>query len=438
MKLVNNKNKIFPTIINQQGTVIVYVGILILVLIGFSALAVDIGHLYVARNELQNAADAGALAGARELYLADGTAVNTNANQVAHDAAIANISQNLAVEVNWTAGTNTGDIQRGHWSFATRQFTPSDRTSPPVLWDYTTQQLDAVTTFNPPIVNAVRVITKRESIPVAMTFAGIFGFPTYPVRAEAIAYLGFAGSLFPHDVDQPIAICLEALLKDNAYSCRVGRMFDANPNKCATYNSAAWTDFVQENSCGGGGGVNNNEMRDLINSGTGNPIMLTLGASINTSGGVLQAISEFRDRWIAITGRTKPWTMTLPVILCEQSQQNLNNCAPLVGAVELNVLWVGPQGNPNQNYYNVIPYAFTNVPGYSDWSSTTSDGQARWIEFARHYNLIDLCGDPITEVTSKSIYFLPDCKAHTPQGATGGQNFGILAKIPVLVAPPQN
>jgi Flp pilus assembly protein TadG len=61
---------------DQRGVTIVIVAIMIAVFIGFAALAVDISHLYVVRNELQNAADAGALAGARVLYNVGGTAVN--------------------------------------------------------------------------------------------------------------------------------------------------------------------------------------------------------------------------------------------------------------------------------------------------------------------------------------------------------------------------
>jgi Flp pilus assembly protein TadG len=46
---------------NKRGAVAVIVAILLAVLIGFTALSVDVGHLYVVHNELQNAADAGAL-----------------------------------------------------------------------------------------------------------------------------------------------------------------------------------------------------------------------------------------------------------------------------------------------------------------------------------------------------------------------------------------
>src|SRR4030067_1579475 len=89
---------------DQKGIVIVIVAILIAVFIGFAALAVDIGHLYVVRNELQNAADAGALAGARFLYYEDGAAVNEGANQIAFVAAIANKSEKVPVDIHWTGG----------------------------------------------------------------------------------------------------------------------------------------------------------------------------------------------------------------------------------------------------------------------------------------------------------------------------------------------
>lgn len=54
----------------QQGAVAIIVGLSIVILVGMLALVVDLGHLYIAKTELQNAADAAALAGAKEL---DGT-----------------------------------------------------------------------------------------------------------------------------------------------------------------------------------------------------------------------------------------------------------------------------------------------------------------------------------------------------------------------------
>ena len=96
------------------------VAVCIVALIAVSSLAVDIAHFYVARNELQNAADAGALAGAGVLLNADGT-VNSNANTIAYNAATQNNSENSSVEV-LDYVSNAGDVQRGHWTFASIQF----------------------------------------------------------------------------------------------------------------------------------------------------------------------------------------------------------------------------------------------------------------------------------------------------------------------------
>ena len=108
----------------ERGSVSVIVTISLLVLVGVAALVIDIGHLAVTKNELQNAADAGALAGARCLYIDDGTAINEACNQTAIDAATANQCDNLPVEV------SAGDVERGHWTFATKTFTPDNSTQP--------------------------------------------------------------------------------------------------------------------------------------------------------------------------------------------------------------------------------------------------------------------------------------------------------------------
>ncbi|MGD8765801.1 MAG: Tad domain-containing protein, partial [Desulfobacteraceae bacterium] len=119
------KKQALPAIINnQRGVSAVVIGICLFMLVGFIALAIDVGHLYVVRNELQNAADAGALAGARHLYDEDTFAINENANQIGAQAAKANIGDNKYVEVIFDpAASQDGDVQRGHWSFNARTFT---------------------------------------------------------------------------------------------------------------------------------------------------------------------------------------------------------------------------------------------------------------------------------------------------------------------------
>jgi len=56
-----------PLINDTRGAVAVLVAIVMVVLLSFGALALDISNAMIARNELQNVADASALAGARQL-----------------------------------------------------------------------------------------------------------------------------------------------------------------------------------------------------------------------------------------------------------------------------------------------------------------------------------------------------------------------------------
>src|SRR5690349_18062863 len=61
------RQQLGATLKDQQGAVAVMVAVFLVVLAGMTALVLDIGHALVARNQLQNASDAAALAGARAL-----------------------------------------------------------------------------------------------------------------------------------------------------------------------------------------------------------------------------------------------------------------------------------------------------------------------------------------------------------------------------------
>ncbi|HOG47714.1 MAG TPA: pilus assembly protein TadG-related protein, partial [Anaerolineae bacterium] len=53
----------------EQGQAVVLVALMVVVLVGSLALVVDVGNMYAERRFMQNAADAGAMAGARALAL---------------------------------------------------------------------------------------------------------------------------------------------------------------------------------------------------------------------------------------------------------------------------------------------------------------------------------------------------------------------------------
>ena len=77
----------------------------------------------------------------------------------------------------------------------------------------------------------------------------------------------------------------------------------------------------------------------------------------------------------------------------------------------------------------------------SHWNAidamTDTQRQECWDEFADTFNLHTAddtsVGDLTSKRHSKDILFRPDCDAHEPKGTTGGENFGVLARIPVLV-----
>ena len=66
-KNMNTKHQSDIVLTNQRGIAAIMVALVITVLLGMAALAIDIGYRNVAQNEIQNIADAAALAGAGEL-----------------------------------------------------------------------------------------------------------------------------------------------------------------------------------------------------------------------------------------------------------------------------------------------------------------------------------------------------------------------------------
>ena len=162
---------------NQHGSVVVIVTILLVALIGMVALAVDIGYVAVSKNELQNAADAAALAGAGklgQLYAAKTPplSLSTGDPDVVVAAALSVGGANKAAGL--SPNIENSDIEIDYWDLSDNRFksTPTKR-----------------------IPNAVRV-TARPSASVSTPlgsvrtfFASIFGKSNVAVSATATASL---------------------------------------------------------------------------------------------------------------------------------------------------------------------------------------------------------------------------------------------------------
>lgn len=462
MNSINNKiiNLILcKRLQDNSGGVAIIVGISMIVLMGFAALAIDLSHLFVVKNELQNAADAAALAGARVLYNDDGTMINQSANQTGYDAAVLNKSENVSVDVH---ALQDGDVQRGHWSFATQTFTPNASTATFDLWNMSTEELDADVDF----INAVKVKTRREDTPAASFLATIFGKNSFTLSADAVAYIGFAGTLNPGDAEMPITICKDSLLIDGAYSCSIGRMINSGQD-IQTNNTAAWTSYAQQRESGDpdpcNGGTNANEVREVIDPPGPvkclgeNMDILQLGKPMATMGGEAESVlSKLRDCWVEATDTTGPdgtpdgipdtsWNLTLPVIECPGN--NVGVCEEIVGAVNINLVWITGPGESSCDFHQGYTdadgvWVEANLPpleldgwscGLADPSTATdTELQACWDSFVSYFNLQNADGTT-APCAKKSLYFQPDCTPHEPTGRSGGENFGVLSQIPALV-----
>lgn len=185
---------------NNRGIAVIYIALLIVPLVAFAGLAIDIGYMYVAKSQLQNAADAAALAGAAVLSEGSKSTNQPVARNEAWKIACNNkmvpsgspvfLVSNSAncssppTDLNNTNNDPDGDIILGHWDPITG-FTPGD---------------------NIAYVNAVKVVARRTSDtpvsnvkigsnPVSIFFGKIFqlisgggtGWPTLNASAQAIA-----------------------------------------------------------------------------------------------------------------------------------------------------------------------------------------------------------------------------------------------------------
>jgi len=146
----------------QRGAILLVVAFSLIVLFGLAALVLDVGRMYIIKNQLQNAADAGALRGAKALV---GTAGGlATAESKAREAALANEFKLVATAL------TSGEIDV---YFASTPF--------PASWT----SADAACRSAPANCYFVRVDTRAGGI--ASFFAGIVGVDTNAAKALAIA-----------------------------------------------------------------------------------------------------------------------------------------------------------------------------------------------------------------------------------------------------------
>lgn len=221
----------------QGGAVAVMVGISIVVLVGFLGLVIDLGHLYVAKTELQNAADACALSAARELSNLDSSALGraTNAGIVAGGGCPFGLNPCPP-----DAFRNKTDLQAATVDVQPTDVTFSATYGPPSAYGRT-DPLPADTKY----VRCAPHETNPRSY--VMWFMQVMGIQSATVAADAVAKLSPSQSACAI----PLGICTKQTAKDSpnpGWGFVKGIWYDgrfgAGGGSTGSYN---WIDFSPPN-----------------------------------------------------------------------------------------------------------------------------------------------------------------------------------------------
>ena len=195
-----SKLKVFGTLIRRtEGSVAVITALGLIAFLGIASLAIDMGHLYTTKKELQNVADAAALAAAGNLIHDYG------AGAVRDPVAAQQAAMTVAQRQSQLSGqTAVGDAERNDLSLIFGAW--DNRTGNPA----TAWTAIGSTCSSDSNANAVQISISRAPGtvygPVSNFLGGILGINTSQVSAAAIAYLGYTNEMPTGGVQVPLAL----------------------------------------------------------------------------------------------------------------------------------------------------------------------------------------------------------------------------------------
>jgi len=291
------RKKLLGLLNQDAGMVAVAAAMGLVAFLASAALALDMGHLLSVQNELQRAADAGAMAGARGLW--PGT-LPIIASTPPPDCTTA---QNRAL----SAATNPGNqvdggtsvsadvtVQVGRWNYNTKTFTPGCSSN----------------------TNAVQVTIQRNNIHTM--FAAFLGMATTNRTATSTAVMDFAQGVGKGAM--PIAISLtyaapgQILFIDFNPEGK-GGWFAAPPDSAS---AQTFQNYVDQGSC------------PPLN--VGNLISLANGTDASV-------LHDLKDK---LQAQGSTWDTVLPVVNTEV----FNQSEPIVGFLPFRITAVDDTGNP--------------------------------------------------------------------------------------------
>ena len=314
---------------NQRGVAAIIVALSMVVLLGVAALAIDLGYRNIAQNELQNIADAAALAGAAELsrqYL-------DPAFLAVNDGAIIAIAREIADTNESEFVIPAGDIQIGRWVNRTTGFEAGSFEKP----------------------NAVRVIAKKDGATNSLVqtfFARIWSVTGLNVQADATAALTGSSKVGPGKLEIPVGISQEWFTGD---FCDQNIQFYPTSG---TTGCAGWHNYEDWPA-------NAAKLRDVLDGLNpditeldftppavdlaDDPSFVFIGGNLSTAtdniGNLFEAMKEFNATYDNGDGTYGRWEWeTMVVVYGEDCGENPNQTIPIVGFAT--VLITGTSGPP--------------------------------------------------------------------------------------------
>jgi Flp pilus assembly protein TadG len=299
----------------------------LIALMGFGALAIDVGMMFLAKNELQNAADAAALAGAQKLYYSGCTDCPQSQWTATETAA----SNAIAYNKSMNATLSTGTVTTGWWNLTG---TPAGMQSKTKIW----ATGDAA---------AVRVVIRKSpgtnGGPVALLLAAMFGNQnSQNITSSAVAVVSFPATVMPNQTF-PTAInnCMYDIFWDktlnkpkidpatgNPFIFRIGSSY--HYGAC---DSGQWTTLLVDNNSAA-------YEKNLVV--TGNPTPVSIGDNIWIQPGTETSVYNVVP---------VPSVALLPVV--QDASSSTHAYTPIVGFGPFHIIAsVGGSGKYIEGYFD--------------------------------------------------------------------------------------
>lgn len=234
-----------PLAKNERGISLVFVTLTMFLVIVLMGLCIDVGYVYVVKGELQNAADAGALAGAGTIFPQNAFPAPTsfpapNFGQ-AHSVARAFVKKNKAAGDYLVSG-DIESVETGYWNLSGVPGTMQPPSTVPggtcsgsgmtCTSDANCSGSDVCMIQDVPAV----LVTVKKTVPTF--FASAFGFDSFEPNATAVAARGFPKTGHPF----PIALS----------KCMVQYYFSQNPLPNPPTQIAIWGAYSHVPGCNTG------------------------------------------------------------------------------------------------------------------------------------------------------------------------------------------